>query len=67
MKAYHEHSAKRVKDKILSAISEDKAVAIVSDAGTPTISDPGYKLIKLCIKNNYYISAIPGASAAITG
>ena len=67
MKAYHEHSTKRVKDKILSAISEDKAVAIVSDAGTPTISDPGYKLIKLCIKNNYYISAIPGASAAIAG
>ncbi len=67
MKAYHEHSAERVKNEILEAISENKAVAIVSDAGTPTISDPGYKLIRLCIEKNYYISAIPGANAAITG
>ena len=67
MKAYHEHSAERVKNQILATIAEDKAVAIVSDAGTPAISDPGYKLIKLCIRNNYYISAIPGANAAITG
>ena len=68
IEANDEDEAKnKVKDKILSAIAEDKAVAIVSDAGTPAISDPGYKLIKLCIRNNYYISAIPGASAAITG
>ena len=64
---YHEHSAERTRLTLINMISSGKSVALVSDAGTPIISDPGFKLVRECIKKNFNITAIPGANAAITG
>lgn len=63
--SYHEHNkydkAKEIIEKILSGAS----VAIVSDAGTPIISDPGDELVRLAIENNIEVQAVPGACAGI--
>jgi 16S rRNA (cytidine1402-2'-O)-methyltransferase len=67
MKTYHEHNAARMRPAILDKIQSGGAIALVSDAGTPTISDPGYKLVKECIDLDINISTTPGANAAITG
>ncbi|MEZ5690521.1 MAG: 16S rRNA (cytidine(1402)-2'-O)-methyltransferase [Rickettsiales bacterium] len=64
--SYNDHNAGKQKDKIIHAINEGKRVALISDAGTPLISDPGYRLIQEAIENNIYITAIPGASSVIT-
>lgn len=65
--AYHEHNRHVAGKEILTAIKEEKkSVALVSDAGTPMISDPGNDLIKQCVSAGVYVSAIPGACAAIT-
>lgn len=53
-------------DEIIDIIESGKKVALVSDSGTPLISDPGFKLIKKCIQNNIEIDSIPGPSAVIT-
>jgi 16S rRNA (cytidine1402-2'-O)-methyltransferase len=67
MNTYHEHNASRIRPKLLDIIENGGSIALVSDAGTPTISDPGYKLVKECIKNGFDITTAPGANAAITG
>ncbi len=67
MKAYHEHNAERARPELLRLIAEGGAVALVSDAGTPSISDPGYRLVNDCIDQGLEITAAPGANAAITG
>jgi len=67
MKPYHEHNASRMRPALLSTIRKGGSVALVSDAGTPTISDPGYKLVKECVDCAYDITALPGANAAIAG
>ena len=51
--------------EIISLLQQDLSVTLVSDAGTPTISDPGFKLIRECIKEGVKVESIPGASAAI--
>ena len=53
-------------EKIISLLKSDQLISIVSDAGTPTISDPGSKIINECIKNNINVIPIPGASAVTT-
>ncbi|TNE65111.1 MAG: 16S rRNA (cytidine(1402)-2'-O)-methyltransferase [Alphaproteobacteria bacterium] len=63
---YHDHNAARERPKLLAAIAEGKAVALISDAGTPLISDPGYKLVAEAQDAGHYVTAIPGACAAIT-
>ncbi len=63
---YHEHNAHKVRVKILDRLKNDEAIAIVSDAGSPLISDPGYKLIQSCITEGIAIHIIPGASSVIT-
>ena len=66
MIAYHQHSTpKRVGD-ILAMLAEGKHVALVSDAGTPGISDPGHQLIKSCIERSVNIESVPGPAALIT-
>jgi 16S rRNA (cytidine1402-2'-O)-methyltransferase len=67
MRAYHEHNAALAGPVLLSVLQEGGAVALVSDAGTPVISDPGYRLVNDCIKLDYAVTAVPGANAAITG
>jgi 16S rRNA (cytidine1402-2'-O)-methyltransferase len=66
MIAYHDHSGERERERIFAAIHEGKSVALVSDAGTPMIADPGYKLVREAYKQGIEVIAIPGACAAIT-
>ncbi len=67
MNTYHEHNASRIRPRLLRTLEIGGSIALVSDAGTPTISDPGYKLVKECIECGFDITTIPGANAAITG
>lgn len=63
---YHEHNAEKARPEIIKHIKEGKSVALVSDAGMPLISDPGYKLVKACYDHDLYVSVIPGATAVTT-
>jgi 16S rRNA (cytidine1402-2'-O)-methyltransferase len=67
MRNYHEHNAAKARPEIVAALQEGKSVALVSDAGTPMISDPGYKLVQACVEEGLTVTAIPGASAVLTG
>ena len=59
----HKFNEKKNLSKIIEIIKSEKIVSIISDAGTPAISDPGKIIINECIKNNFNICPIPGASA----
>lgn len=61
----HDHNEDEQAQKLIDLINEGKAVAQVSDAGSPLISDPGYKLIKRCRAAGVYITVIPGCCALI--
>ena len=61
--SYHKFNEKKATDKIIDYIKDKKVVSLISDAGTPTISDPGLVLIKRCFVENLNIYPIPGASA----
>ena len=61
--AYHEHNGAKARPKILAALADGKAVALISDAGTPLISDPGMKLVREARAAGHAVTAIPGASA----
>ena len=63
MISYHEHSNDKEIKNIIDLLLEGKDLALISDAGTPTISDPGYGLIRDCIKHDIVIVPIPGVSA----
>jgi len=63
---YHDHNAEEVRPAILAALRRGGRVALVSDAGTPLISDPGYKLVRAAIAENLPVTAVPGPSAALT-
>ncbi|MEH2186526.1 MAG: 16S rRNA (cytidine(1402)-2'-O)-methyltransferase [Nostoc sp.] len=64
--SYHEHNRTSRIPELLEHLVNDKAIALVSDAGMPGISDPGYELVKACIETGIPVVPIPGASAAIT-
>ncbi len=66
LKKYNDHSDSSVRAEIVHLISEGKAVALISDAGTPLICDPGYKLVVECQNNSLAVTSIPGANAPIT-
>ena len=63
MMSYHDHSSEKEIKKIVSLLLDGKELALISDAGTPTISDPGYGLIRDCIRNDIGIVPIPGVSS----
>ncbi|MBP5698274.1 MAG: 16S rRNA (cytidine(1402)-2'-O)-methyltransferase [Alphaproteobacteria bacterium] len=63
---YEDHSEQEKFQQIIDLINEGNSVALVSDAGSPLISDPGYKLVRECRKQNIYVTTIPGASAVIS-
>lgn len=65
MLSYHEHNAAEMRPKVLALLGEGKALALVSDAGTPLVSDPGYRLVEAAVEAGYPISAIPGPSAVL--
>lgn len=62
---YHEHNAAAARPRLLERLGTGAAVALVSDAGTPLISDPGYKLVRAAQEAGHAVSAVPGASAAL--
>jgi len=64
--SYHKFNEKKKTDEILNYLLEGKIISLISDAGTPVISDPGNILIKECIKKNIKITPIPGPSSAIS-
>ena len=62
---YHEHNAERERPRLLARIHAGAAVALISDAGTPLVSDPGYKLVREALDQGLTVTSIPGPSAAL--
>jgi 16S rRNA (cytidine1402-2'-O)-methyltransferase len=62
---YHEHNAAEMRPIVLEKLGEGRALALVSDAGTPLVSDPGYKLVEAAIEAGHPVIANPGASAIL--
>ena len=62
---YHKFNEKKEVNKIIKYINEGKILSLISDAGTPVISDPGLLLIKECVKQNINVSPIPGVSSIV--
>ena len=65
MTSYHEHNRKEKGEYLISQMKQGKNIALVSDAGTPAISDPGEDLVRLCAENDILVVPIPGAVAGI--
>jgi 16S rRNA (cytidine1402-2'-O)-methyltransferase len=63
---FHEHNEEREGERIISELKSDKRVAIISDAGTPLLSDPGFKLVRAASAEGIPVFAIPGASAVLS-
>jgi len=63
--SYHEHNAGQMRPKIIKRLEDGEVVALVSDAGTPLISDPGFKLVSVCRDRALPVTAIPGPSALV--
>ena len=63
---YHEHNAAAVRPKLMARLGECGAIALVSDAGTPLVSDPGFKLVREAREAGHPVQAVPGPSAALT-
>jgi 16S rRNA (cytidine1402-2'-O)-methyltransferase len=66
LESYHEYNQDLKTDTIINELKSGMKIAIISDAGLPVISDPGYKIVVEAIKNNIAVSTIPGASAGIS-
>ncbi len=67
MKSYHEHNKDNFEKKLLQLFEEGNEISLVSDAGMPGISDPGFELIKFCSDNDINVVVLPGASAFVLG
>jgi 16S rRNA (cytidine1402-2'-O)-methyltransferase len=63
--AYHEHNAARMRPLLLERLRRGETIALVSDAGTPLVSDPGYKLVRAVVEAGIPVTTLPGASAAL--
>ncbi len=63
MVTYHQHNEHRVLDRIMQHLLSGEKIALVSDAGTPGISDAGFLLVRECVKNGVHVEVLPGAAA----
>lgn len=63
--AYHEHNAQEAGPRLIAALEEGRSVALVSDAGTPLVSDPGFRLVDTALEAGIRVVPIPGASAVL--
>lgn len=64
---YHEHNAQKVRPEILERLKQGATIALISDAGMPLVSDPGYRLVKEAVEMGIPVTACPGPSAVLTG
>lgn len=65
MTSYHQHNEHKISERIVERISKGEVMALITDAGTPAISDPGFLLVRECIKNNIEVECLPGATAFV--
>lgn len=63
--SYHQHNEHKSIDRIIDQLKQGSIIALVSDAGTPAISDPGFLIVRECIKNNIDVECLPGATAFV--
>jgi 16S rRNA (cytidine1402-2'-O)-methyltransferase len=66
LQTYHEHNAAQARPRILERLSQGASIALVSDAGTPLISDPGFKLVREVCAAGHQVIAVPGPSSVLT-
>lgn len=64
--SYHEHNERERAQELVARIGDGAVVALVSDAGMPLVSDPGYKLVRACIEAGLSVEVLPGASSVLT-
>lgn len=67
MRALHEHNERQISEELVDKLKQGENIALISDAGTPLVSDPGYHLIKHALESGVRVSPIPGPSAMIAG
>jgi len=65
LKSYHKFNEHSTVEKVINEIKSGLVVGLISDAGTPSISDPGYLIVKMCIDNNIEVECLPGPTALI--
>ena len=63
---FHEHNEETERTRVLAELEAGKAIALISDAGTPLVSDPGFKLVRACAAAGHFVSCIPGPSSLVT-
>lgn len=66
LKSYHSHNIPTETPRLIKKLKSGNSIALISDAGTPGISDPGYHLVRECVENNIRVIPIPGATAFIS-
>jgi 16S rRNA (cytidine1402-2'-O)-methyltransferase len=66
LRAYHEHNADAERPRLLAELARGRVIALISDAGMPLVSDPGFKLVRDCVAAGHGVTALPGASALTT-
>ena len=65
LKPYHDHNGAKVRPAVLEMLREGKVVALVSDAGTPLVNDPGYKLVQEALAEGFRVEMLPGPAAPV--
>ena len=63
--AFHQHNEHKTLDKVIDKLKAGITIALISDAGTPAISDPGFLLVRACIENDIEVECLPGATAFV--
>jgi len=63
--AHHQHNEHKAIDRIITSLQGGQTIALISDAGTPAISDPGFLLVRACIENKIEVECLPGATAFV--
>lgn len=65
MQSHHMHNEHKMVDRLIERLNSGETLALISDAGTPAISDPGFLLTRACIENNIEVECLPGATAFV--
>lgn len=65
MRSYHAHNEHQVTEEIIKQLNEGKKFSLITDAGSPGISDPGFLLVRACVENGIEVIALPGATAFV--